>query len=83
MSADQPHFGGLMARARLVLFALDGRTERDGSRDTAAAVDNGRRLYAELRDFQRSVLMTEKESDALDNALDMIRARLRFFGEAV
>jgi hypothetical protein len=83
MFADQPHFGKLMARARLVLFALDGRTDRDGSKDTAAAVDNGRRLYADLLDYQRTELMTEKESDALDNALDLIRSRLKFFGEPV
>jgi hypothetical protein len=81
MPAEQFNFAYLMARADRVAVALDGLSSLDGPRATAAAVNAGRRLCTDLLDYRRSVIMTQQESVALENALDALRARLNFFGQ--
>jgi hypothetical protein len=81
MHVDHSRFDALIARAQHALIALDGLTQRDGSKATAAAMNLGNSVQSELLDYQRTVWMTKEESALLANALDLVRARLKFFGE--
>jgi hypothetical protein len=82
-TGEQPTFAELMADAQRTMLALDELSGRDGSRATAAAVGAGMRVYSQLRDFRQAVRRTPMETSLLQAALDLLRARLRFFGEAV
>lgn len=82
-TGEEPSFVELMADAQRTMLTLDGLSGRDGSRANGAAVSAGMRVYAQLQDFQRTVRMTPVETSLLQAALDLLRARLRFFGEAV
>jgi hypothetical protein len=66
-----------------VTVALDDYLRRDGSKATAQAVEKASRIYSRLREYRGVVKMTQAENVLLQNALDMLRARLRFFGESV
>jgi hypothetical protein len=46
-------------------------------------VNDGRRVYSELLDYRENVRMSGAEASLLQMALDLLRARLRFFGEPV
>ena len=82
MGSNQPEFANLMADAHRAMLALDDVTKRDGAKATAAAVNNSQRIYLQLLDYQRTASMTKAEANTLQTALDILRARLRFFGEA-
>jgi hypothetical protein len=83
MAGDFPDFNQLIIEAHRVTAALDDLTLRNGSKATVAAVGDGRRTYRRLLDYQRTARMTRHEAHALDEATDMLRARLKFFGESV
>jgi hypothetical protein len=83
MGGDQPHFNDLMIEAHRVTFALDGVTKQDGPKALAVAVSNGRSIHAQLLDYQRTARMTKPESATLQNAIDLLQARLKFFGQSV
>jgi len=83
LGGDRPDFAELMIEARRVSVALDGVARRDGPKATAAALRDGRRLHSELLDYRATVKMTMIENSMLQNALDHIRARLRFFGDSI
>jgi hypothetical protein len=83
MAGSSFAFCDLMVDARRVTVALGGLTHRDSSRATAAVVGEGRRMLARLLDYQRTARMTGLEAHALADALDLLRARLKFFGESV
>lgn len=83
MAAESLGFDELMIEAHRVTVALDAVTKRDGTKVTAVPVSEGKRLYQQLRDYQRTAWMTAAESHALDAAMETLRARLKFFGESV
>jgi hypothetical protein len=83
MVGDRPRFDGLMVDAHRAMLALDNVTFGGASRATAAAVRDGLRVYSQLVDYRQTERMSAAESSQLQNALDLIRSRLRFFGEAV
>jgi hypothetical protein len=82
-TGNSPHFAELMLDAQRATVALDGVMHVDGSRFKAATMKDGRRVYSKLLDYQRTVCMTQSENAALQTAVDQIRARLRFLGQAV
>lgn len=55
----------------------------DSAKATSAAVRDGMRLYSLFLDFRGTVRMSQEENSLLQGKLDMLRARLRFFGESV
>jgi hypothetical protein len=83
MTSDQSNFADLMADAHRCVIALDALMARDGAKAAAQAVRDGESVYARLLEYQKTVRMTVVESALLQTALDLLRARLRFFGEAV
>jgi hypothetical protein len=82
-TGEEPSFAELMADAQRTMFTLDDLSGRDGSRATAAAVSAGMLVYSRIKDYRQMVRMTPVEMSLLQPALDMLRARLRFFGEPV
>jgi hypothetical protein len=83
MDRDETQFNDLMTDARRAVVALDGVTTKDGPKALAVAVSDARRIYEQLLDYRGSVKMTVEESVILQNALDQLRERLKFFGESV
>jgi|HubBroStandDraft_4_1064222.scaffolds.fasta_scaffold2790879_1 hypothetical protein len=82
MTGDQPTFDDLITDAHRCIAALDEFGTRDGGK-AAAAVKNGKRMYTRLLDYRGTVRMSEEENCLLKTTLDVLRARLRFFGESV
>lgn len=80
MNGDTLKFGDLMADAHRVILALDAVTPRDGSR--SAVIIDARRLYALLLEYLGTTLLSPSEANAVQNALDVIHARMKFFGES-
>jgi hypothetical protein len=76
-------FADLMAEVLRVTVAVDGLTQRDGSKATAAVVSEAKGLYAKPLECQKTEWLTATEANALQNSLDSLRARLTFFGEPV
>ena len=76
-------FADLILEAQQATVTLDALTKNDGAKATAAAVGDGRLVYALLLRYRETARMTISEMDLLQHALDMLRARLRFFGEPV
>jgi hypothetical protein len=83
MDRDQPHFNNLLSDAHRATVALDGATRRDGPEAITAAVSNGKRIHSQLLDYRRTARLTKPEFAALQHSLDLLRARLKFFGECV
>jgi hypothetical protein len=84
MTGDQPTFDDLIADAQRCIAALDEFPMRDGGIAAAhAAVKNGKRIYTRLLEHQNTVRMSVAESSQLQNSVDQLRARLRFFGESI
>jgi hypothetical protein len=83
MAGDRTTFAELMADAQRVMTALDGVMTRDSAKATSAAVRDGMRLYSLFVEFRGTVRMSQEENCLLQEKLDLLRARLRFFGEAV
>ncbi len=82
MDRDRP-FPVLMTEANRAMVALDDITMRDGSKATAATVRDGLRVYSELLNYRETVRMNMADISLLQTALDMLRSRLRFFGQVV
>ena len=82
MTRDQSNLADLMDDAYRALLALDDVAKRDSAKTTAAAVNNGRRVYSGLLDYQRTTWMSKAEADALQTTADLLRSRLRSLGEA-
>ena len=72
-----------MIEAHRVTVAMDVATTRDDLKATAAALSHGRCVYSQFLELLATVKMTQPEAHALQNTLDLIRTRLRFFGESV
>lgn len=83
MNGDLPDFGDLMAEAHRVMVALDGVTGRDGSRAGGEPVGEGRHVYKQLLAYRLNARMTRPEAHTLDSAVDLLKARLKFFGESL
>jgi hypothetical protein len=83
MDGDQTHFNGLLIEAHRATVALDGVAKKDGARAFAEAVNNGKRIHALLLEYQKTAWMTKPEAAAVQHALDLLEARLKFFGESV
>jgi hypothetical protein len=83
MGENHTNFVELMMAAHGAAMALDDVTRQDSSQAKAPALDNGKRAYSQLLDYQQTASMTAIENVAVQTAMDMLRARLRFFGEAV
>ena len=83
MGDNQPNFVELMLTAHRAAIALDEVTERDSSKAKAPALDKGKRVYSQLLNYQQTAWMTAAENAAVQTALDLLKARLRFFGEPV
>lgn len=83
MDGERSKVADLMADAHRVMLALDEFTRRDGSKAMNVAVGDGMRVYSLLIDYRQSERMSVAESSLLQTAIDLVRARLRFFGEVV
>lgn len=82
LTDDQAKFAELMSDAQRAAIELDG-ISRDGSKEMARVVRAGLRVYSRLLDFRQTVRMDVVQTDLLQTALDLLWARLRFFGEPV
>lgn len=74
MGEDLPRFADLIADAFHTVGALDGGR---GSRFNAAAIRNGRRVYSQLIEYQKTTKMTLAQGALVQRALDLIWTRLR------
>jgi hypothetical protein len=83
MDGERSTVADLIADAHRAMLALDDFTRRDGSKAMNVAVRDGMRVYSLLIDYRQSERMSVAESSLLQSAIDMLRARLRFFGEVV
>jgi len=83
MDRDRPKFDDLMADAHRALLTLDNIAMRGGSKARAIAIRDGLRVYSRLIEFRLTERMDAAESSHLQSAVDFLRARLRFFGEAI
>lgn len=83
MDEAQPAFDDLMVDAQRTALSLDGKVKRDGSKETAIAVTEALRVYLALNEYRHGVRMTVAQTALLQEAMDILRARLRFFGEPV
>jgi hypothetical protein len=83
MTGDIYDFNDLMAEAHRVMVALDGMTRRDGPRATSGAVGQGKHVFKQLLAYRLSARMTRPEAHILDSAVDLLKARLKFFGESL
>jgi hypothetical protein len=83
MTGDRLTFADLIADARHVITALDTPTMQDGAKATYAAIRDGKRLYSQFLDYRGTVRMNKEENCLLQTGLELLRARLRFFGESV
>jgi hypothetical protein len=63
-------------------MVLGGLVQRAGAKATAVAVSDAKGVYARLLEHQRTARPTAVEANALQESLDTIRARLKFFGES-
>jgi len=65
------------------MLVLDNFPRRDGSRAMTVAVRDGMRVYSVLIDYRQTERMSGAEASLLQTAIDLLRARLRFFGEVI
>ena len=83
MSGESLVFKDMIFEARRVTVELDDVTQRDGHQATTAPVNRGKRVYVQLFEYRRTSRMTPQEAHALQEALDQLQARLKFFGQSV
>ena len=83
MKVVQSKVAALMAEAHRAMLALDDFARRDGSSAMTFAVRQGMRVYALLIDYRQSERMSAAESSLIQNAIDLLRAKLRSLGEIV
>jgi hypothetical protein len=83
MGDELPDFVELMMDAHRAAMALDDVMKGDRPKAMAAAVNNGKHIFSRLLVYQQTAWMTAAENATVQTALDLLRARLRFLGEAV
>ena len=83
MTGDTPNFDDLIFEAHGATFALDSVTRRDGPNVVAAPVNNAKRVCSHLVEYHRTAWLTQTEAHLLDDALEYLKSRLKFFGESV
>ena len=77
------NFADLMTDAHGAMLALDNVRVGGGSRAAAAFVRGGLRVYSQLHYYRQTERMRVAETSVLQTAMNLIRSRLQFFGEAV
>jgi isocitrate/isopropylmalate dehydrogenase len=82
MDEELTKFADLIAEADRAVMMLDEFTMHDSAKAIARAVRDGKSVYAGLLEHRNTIRMTDAESAQFQEALDLLRARLRFFGEA-
>lgn len=80
---NRENVASLMIDAHGAMLALDNVTMGSGSRATAAFVRGGLRVYSRILDYQTTRPMAAPETSLLQTTVNLLRARLRFLGEAV
>ncbi|MGC2618368.1 MAG: hypothetical protein WA414_04950 [Acidobacteriaceae bacterium] len=83
MTGGPYEFNELMMAAHRVIVALDGMTRRDGSGAASGPVGQGKHVYKQLLAYRFTDRMTRPEAHALDSAVDLLKTRLKFFGESL
>jgi hypothetical protein len=83
MKAVQSKVANLMTDAHRAVLGLDDFTQRDGSKAMSVAIRDGMNVYSLLIDYRQTERMSVAESSLVQAAIDLLRARLRFFGEVV
>jgi hypothetical protein len=83
MKLVELEFNDLMAEARRAMLALYDARLHNPEKPPAESVEDCRRAYAQLLEFQKSAWMTAPENCELQAAADLLRAHLKFYGEAV
>ena len=83
MDQEPTKFADLMADAYRAVMVLDDVTSRDSAKAISRTLRDGRSVYAGLLAHQNTVRMTGAESALFQTAVDLIKARLKFLGEAV
>lgn len=73
----------LLASAHWAVSALDLAASRDRFKIDGALVGRAREAAALLVEYRNANRLTTAQAGALQNALDLLRARLRFFNERV
>jgi hypothetical protein len=81
MGHDQSGFNDLMIEAQCAGIALDDATTNGSFATVLKTVNQGKLVYTRLLEYQRTIRMTKAEASALQTALDLLRSRLKFFGE--
>lgn len=67
----------LALQAVALLFPADDKAAVD------VAVRNAREVYESILARRRQIALSDREANLLDDKMDRLRARLRFFGESV
>jgi hypothetical protein len=80
---DRIAFQNRMHEVKRALLALDEVSNRDTLASVVKAVARGKIAYTHLQRHQNSVKMTAEEAHQLETAMDVLQARLNFFGEKV
>jgi predicted regulator of Ras-like GTPase activity (Roadblock/LC7/MglB family) len=83
MKVERSKVADLMTDAHRAVLGLDDFTRRDGSKAMTIAIKDGMRVYSMLTDHRQTERMSAAESSLIQTAIDLLRARLRFFGEVV
>lgn len=71
-----------MIEANWLLLSLDSLESRQEAQAFGLMMRDALRVYADLEEVRKTQPLTDAESIRLQIALDRIRARLRFFGQA-
>lgn len=80
---DTPEFVEQMTDANRALLALDSLEPRNHSANVSFTVSDAALTYAKLCVLQENRALGKSESLKLQNVLDRLRARLRFYGRSV
>jgi hypothetical protein len=83
MGGDQPEFNDLMIEAQRAGNALEDATINGSFASVLKIVIQGKLVCTRLLEYQRTTRMTKAEASTLQTALDLLRSRLKFFGENV
>lgn len=77
---DDAQLDKLMADAHWAVTALDLAANRDRSKLDGALTDRARDAAARLTEYRNANRLTTAQTGKVQRALDLLRARLRFFG---
>lgn len=79
---DDGQLDKFLADAHWAVTALDLATSRDRFKIDGTLVDRAKNAAAMLLEYRSANCLTTAQAQTLQNALDLLRARLRFFGVA-